>query len=337
MAVIPTTITLGTTVNVLTLAAGSPGGLNPASTIDPANDYLSIYTASATATQGINRNTLLNLTSQPVGISDTQTLSNKTIGDTNTILAKDGAFTLQNSSDITKQGVFSLAGLTTGNTRTYTLPNYNATLASLGGTETLTAKTLTSPTINSPTITNATISADSISGYTTTNTGNIYGIGISAGVITSANTIATGTIVQNGVGASQLAATAITLGYVQIVTNFTTTSTTVVQVTGLTTTVTIPAGGRYIKITSYIGNPYNATTGDGYELSLWDGVVGTGTQLNIATNENGLGDAHFIHCMAVVKPSGSKTYNVGLRCITGGTLNTQSSSTSPSFILVEAI
>lgn len=183
MAVIPTTINLGTTVNVLTLAAGSPGGLNPASTIDPANDYLSIYTASATATQGINRNTLLNLTSQPVGISDTQTLSNKTIGDTNTILAKDGAFTLQNSSDITKQGVFSLAGLTTGNTRTYTLPNYNATLASLSGTETLTAKTLTSPTINSPTITNATISADSISGYTTNNTGSIYGVAVTAGSI----------------------------------------------------------------------------------------------------------------------------------------------------------
>lgn len=194
MAVTPTVVTLGTTVNVLTLAAGATGGLNPASTIDPVNDYLSIYTASATATQGINRNTLLNLTSQPTGISDTQTISNKTINNTNTLTIKDSSLTLQNASDVTKQGIFSLAGLTTGNTRTYTLPNYNATLATLAGTETLTEKTLTSPTINSPTITNASITADSVTGYTTSNAGSIYGVAVSSGLINGASITGNGTI-----------------------------------------------------------------------------------------------------------------------------------------------
>ena len=41
--------------------------------------------------------------------------------------------------------------------RTYTLPDYNATLATIAGTETLTGKTFTSPTINTPVISGGTI------------------------------------------------------------------------------------------------------------------------------------------------------------------------------------
>ena len=44
-------------------------------------------------------------------------------------------------------------------------------------------KTLTSPTINSPTITNATISADTLTGYTTSNSGTIYGVPVTTGSI----------------------------------------------------------------------------------------------------------------------------------------------------------
>jgi hypothetical protein len=180
MAVVPTNVTVGATVPTLTLNAGATGGLAVANSIDASNDYLSIYTASATATQGINRNTLLNLSSQPVGITDSQVLSNKTINNTNSTTLKDGSFTLQNSSSTTKQANFSLSGITAGNTRTITLPDYNATMASLAGTETLTNKTLTSPTINSPTISNATITADTVSGYTSTNNGTFYGISVSS-------------------------------------------------------------------------------------------------------------------------------------------------------------
>jgi hypothetical protein len=49
--------------------------------------------------------------------------------------------------------------------------------------------TITSPTINSPVITNASITVDTISGYTTSNSGSIYGISVSTGQISSALTL----------------------------------------------------------------------------------------------------------------------------------------------------
>lgn len=157
--------------------------LPTANTIDAIQDILPIYTASAIATQGINRNTLLGITGSPVGNTDTQTLSNKTLGNTNSLTIKDGNLTLQNSSSTTKQAVFSLSGITAGQTRTITLPDYNATMASLVGTETLTNKTLTSPTISSPTITNATLSTDAITGFSSSTSGTLYGISVSSSKI----------------------------------------------------------------------------------------------------------------------------------------------------------
>ena len=50
-----------------------------ASTIDAVNDELVIWTNSLSAVQNINRNTFLNLASQPVGLTDSQTLTNKTL------------------------------------------------------------------------------------------------------------------------------------------------------------------------------------------------------------------------------------------------------------------
>lgn len=44
----------------------------------------------------------------------------------------DSNFTLQNTADPTKQAMFSASGLTTATTRTYTLPDTNATLAHIG-------------------------------------------------------------------------------------------------------------------------------------------------------------------------------------------------------------
>lgn len=54
------------------------------------------------------------------------------------------------NTDNTKQALFDLTGLTTATSRTYTLPNYDATLATIAGTETLTNKTLTAPTLADP-------------------------------------------------------------------------------------------------------------------------------------------------------------------------------------------
>jgi hypothetical protein len=77
-----------------------------------------------------------------VGVSDTQTLSNKTLDNSNTVTTKDTLFTLQDEADTTKQAQFQLSGITTGTTRTYTLPNGSGTVVLSGNTVTLTNKTL---------------------------------------------------------------------------------------------------------------------------------------------------------------------------------------------------
>lgn len=312
-----------------------------ATTIDGAADLLLIDPSSTGNYNSISRNVLLGVTGTPADLSTSQAFTNKTIGNTNNATLKDGSFTLQNSSSTTKQAQFSLASITAGNTRTYTLPDITDTLATLTAAQTLTNKTLTSPTINSPTITNATITADTVSGFTTSNSGTVYGIAVSTGQITTANSIGTGTIVQNGVAASQLATSAITLGYAQITSNVTSTSSPGAQLTGLTVSVTIPSGGRKIKITVYGLALFNSATSPNYGISLWDGTVGSGTQIQAAQFNNtwtsGSALTTPVTLVAVVTPSaGSKTYNVG-GFTSSGTMSLAASSTSPAFILVECI
>jgi hypothetical protein len=127
------------------------------------------------------------------------------------------------------------------------------------------------------------------------------------------------------------------LGSASITSDFTTTSTTVVQVTGLTSSVTVP-GSRRVKITANARALENNTAGTVVFMSLWDGTVGSGTQIGEAavsiTSANlGFGAV----AMAVQTPSaGSKTYNVGLR-VTGGTGKLGAASTYPGLLLVELI
>ena len=71
------------------------------------------------------------------------TFSNKSLVDASTLFIDD--------ADNTKKMRFELSGITTGQTRILTVPNFNATLASLAGTETLQNKTLDHPLgINTP-------------------------------------------------------------------------------------------------------------------------------------------------------------------------------------------
>lgn len=161
--------------------------LPTASGIDGAADYLPIVQSSVT--NKISRNTLLGLASAPLGISDSQSISNKTIGNTNSITIKDGSFTLQNTSDATKQAVFSLSGITTGNTRTITIPDASLTMVGTATTQTLTNKTLTSPTITGGTYDNGTITVDSIAGHTSGTIVTVANMQISNGVLNSANAV----------------------------------------------------------------------------------------------------------------------------------------------------
>jgi len=75
------------------------------------------------------------------------------------VLLKDGGATLSDSvtyiadnADATKKFQFQVSGVTTATTRVLTVPNFDGTIATIAGTETLTNKTLTSPTITTPTV-----------------------------------------------------------------------------------------------------------------------------------------------------------------------------------------
>lgn len=155
-----------------------------------------------------------------------------------------------------------------------------------------------------------------------------------------ADVVDTDQIADGAVGAEQLSTSAITLGYTEITGSITTTSATYVQATGLTASVTIPAGGRKVKITVFVSQFGGNNTNSSNALSIWDGTVGSGTQLNQATgNTHGtVGDIRRgMVCIAVHTPSaGAKTYNVGYKT-SAGTVFLDASATAPAFILVELI
>lgn len=177
------------------------GDYSAAVSIDATAHYLLIQPGtSATAYNKINRNTLLGITGSPLGTSDTQNITNKTLDNTNTITLKDTLFTLQDDGDITKQARFQLSGITTGTTRTYTLPNASVTLASLTGTESLTNKTITSPTITGGTYDNGSITVDSISGHTTSTIVTVGGVQLNNGTIGTSGAVTSTSI---AVGAVQ--------------------------------------------------------------------------------------------------------------------------------------
>jgi hypothetical protein len=163
--------------------------LPTANTIDGSADILPIYTSNLTATQGINRNTLLGLSSAPVGLTDSQTLTNKIL----TSPTINGA-TLSG----TLSGTYTIGGT----------PTFPSSVTTLTGIQTLTNKTLTSPTISAPTITNATLSADTVSGFSSSSTGSIYGMSVTSGVLASAamlNSVNTAALQTNAVTAPKLA------------------------------------------------------------------------------------------------------------------------------------
>lgn len=301
------------------MATSTISALTAASGNDPVNDYLAIDVANISTTQKINRNTLLGLGSAPVGLTDTQTLTNKTL-------------TSPTVSNPTYSGTLS---------GTYTIggtPTFPSGITQNTATQTLTNKTLTSPTINSPTITNATISADTLSGYTTSNAGTVYGISVSGGQITNAaianGTIGSTQIATNGVAASNLATNAITLGYASVTTAQTINSTSITNVTGLSVTVTVPAGGRRVRITGVVHLISGGGTGLAKANINESSTVLQTSQIWIAATSGAFTNM----CVTTVVPSaGSHTYflSVGLPSTTSQTY--ADAVGFLAYILVEAI
>lgn len=129
------------------------------------------------------------------------------------------------------------------------------------------------------------------------------------------------------------------LGYAQITSNFTTTSTSDVQITGLSSSVTVPSGGRGVRITVFASTIFNSVATGVIFVTLWQGTVGSGTLLQrYQLNYSASTAPAYGMCLAYhgTPSAGSYTYNVGLRTSSGGgTANVEAASTYPAFILVE--
>ena len=139
-----------------------------------------------------------------VGRATTDTLTNKSLSDSTTFII--------DNVDATKKVQFEVSGVTTGTTRTLTVPDANTTIVGTDATQTLTNKTLTTPTITKPVMnaTNPTAQVYSPAAAATAtldlSLANQHDITMPAGNITIAltndtnNQIFTVSILQDGTG-----------------------------------------------------------------------------------------------------------------------------------------
>ena|SRR3990167_4056580 len=186
-------------------------------------------------------------------------------------------------------------------------------------------QTVVGGTFTSPIINNSTIGTPAVTGGT-------------------ANNITLGTPVfsQGAIGGVDLSTSAITLGYAESTSDFTTTSTaTYVDVTGLSVAVTVPSGGRKVKITAFCGG-LKASGSAGNPLTM--AIRESTTVLNSTTVNDPVSAYNVIGiAIAVITPTaGAHTYKVSVAQGLAGTLTVQGGTSSTTalpgaaFILVEA-
>ena len=111
----------------------------------------------------------------------------------------DAVFSLVNDADPTKKAVFSLSGISTGTTRSYTLPNTSSELAILAGTQTFTGNKTFSGTLTASgtvTVSGATATIGTAAGTATygigtgaTTTGLIKTVNLGTGGASGSNTV----------------------------------------------------------------------------------------------------------------------------------------------------
>lgn len=172
--------------------------------------------------------------------------------------------------------------------------------------------------------------------YTAYNSGTGAVTGMTRGVDTNTSGVAHANGASVQLGASALLFTG-QLGYAEITSDFTSaTSGSAVDVTGLSVTVTVPAGGRRVKITAYAPDiSTGAAASTVLEWLIYEGATLLNESAQFTSDTSSLMPAV---AMAVVTPSaGSHTYKVAIKQNGAGTMTVDAGATFPAFILVELI
>lgn len=200
-------------------------------TVDRAADSWLIYDNSATALKRTTINYALDLTSHPVGVDDTQTLTAKTL----TSPTINGA-TLSG----TLAGTYTIGGT----------PTFPSSVVTLTGSQTLTNKVLTSPTINNATVANPTLTVDTVSEYTTANGVTIDSLNIKDGKLNTNDSVVTANITNKAVTEEKISDGWVhgSDGWIDSTQTWTYVSATTFKITGTDVTAQFPVGTK-IKLT----------------------------------------------------------------------------------------
>lgn len=148
-------------------------------------------------------------------------------------------------------------------------------------TQTLTNKTLTSPTINGAILSNANITTDLITGFTTSNSGTIFGVPVTTGIIQTAGTVSGASLTAGSVQTAALANASVTPNKLNtgaqsnnVMTTESTTSTTYGDLATIqSVTVTVGANGlAQVSLFTWVQN----TTAGGNTVFMYCGIALTG-------------------------------------------------------------
>lgn len=124
------------------------------------------------------------------------------------------------------------------------------------------------------------------------------------------------------------------LGYAQITANQSTSSTSLVDVTGLSVTVTV--GSRPIRVICYSWGSLNTGSDLRTQYSLRDVTAGAEVQYAIITSTGSQQEA--LCLVAYLTPAaGSRTYKLQFAVAVNGTSTISAAATRPAFILVEEV
>lgn len=126
------------------------------------------------------------------------------------------------------------------------------------------------------------------------------------------------------------------LSLLELRSNATTTATSATQVPGLSSTIYVPSG-RKVRISFYAESIFTSGSGSN-RITIWDGTVGSGTQLQQLNTTSGTGAIYGVSTSVIVSPAaGSKTYNIGFHNTSAGTETIEAGTTLPAFMSVELV